>query len=75
MSSAAAPLATIRAYRRTGGAIITIERQGRPPHRYGVTLRRYHALREWTASGSDPWKTSGAWLKSSMTASLWEPKA
>jgi len=65
------PVATIRAYRRTGGAVVTVQRKGRPPHRYHVSLRRYHALRQWTAFGSHPWRSSGAWLHSSLTAHLW----
>lgn len=64
------PVATIRAYRKTGGAVITVERQGRPPHRYRVSLRRYHALREWTIRQHE-WKTSGAYMRSSMAVSLW----
>lgn len=67
----AQPFATVRSYRRTGGAVVNIEREGRPTRRYRVSLRRYHALREWTAFGSHPYKTSGAWLRSSMTAYLW----
>lgn len=65
------PFATVRAYRCTGGAVVNVEREGRPTHRYRVSLRRYHALREWTAFGSHPYKASGAWLRSSMTAYLW----
>ena len=67
----AQPFATVRAYRRTGGAVVNVEREGRRTHRYHVSLRRYHALREWTAFGSHPYKSSGAWLRSSMTAYLW----
>lgn len=66
-----APVATIRAYRRKGGAVVTIERPDRSARRYRITLRRYHALREWLISGGHPWKTSGAWLRSSVTVSLW----
>jgi hypothetical protein len=69
-----APVATIKAYRRKGGAVVTVEREGRPPHRHCVTLKRYHALREWAAFGEHPWKTSGAWMRSSMTAYLWEQR-
>ena len=46
----AVPLASIRAYRRTGCAIVTIERAGRAPHRHRISLRRYASLREWTIS-------------------------
>lgn len=41
----AQPMAIIRTYRKTGGAVATVERQGRA-RRYQVSLRRYHALRE-----------------------------
>ncbi len=51
--------------------MVNVEREGRPTHRYNVSLHRYHALREWTAFGSHPYKPSGAWLRSSMTAYLW----
>ena len=68
----AIPLATIKAYRRTGGAIVTIERQGRVPHRRRVSLRRYASLREWTITrAARRWRTSGAWLRGSITVSLW----
>ncbi len=46
----AVPLATIKAYRRTGGAVVTVERAGRAARR---------------------WRTSGAWLRSSIVVSLW----
>ncbi len=71
------PVATVKAYRRTGGAVVTVERPGRPKHRYVVTLRRYHWLREWTltrgAGFARPncWRTSGAWMRSSLTVYLW----
>ena len=65
------PLAVIRAYRRKGAAVVIVEREGRAPRRYRVSLRRYHALRDCLASGGHPWKTSGAWLRSSVTVSLW----
>ena len=45
------PLASIRAYRKTGCAVVTVERQGRIPHRYRVSLRRYAAPR---AAGAPP---------------------
>ena len=68
----AAPLASIRAYRRAGCAIVTIERAGRAPHRHRISLRRYAALREWTiAHAPRHWRTSGALLRSSIAVSLW----
>ena len=70
-SLATIPVAILKAYRRKGGAVVTVERAGRSTHRYRVSLRRYHALCEWLASGEHPWKTSGAWLRSSVTVSLW----
>ena len=42
----AVPLASIRAYRRTGGAVVTVERAGRAPHRHRVSHRRYVSLWE-----------------------------
>ncbi len=68
-----APAATIKAYRRSGGAVVTTERPGRPKHRHCVSLKRYSAFREWTMFGSHPWRWSGGVGSSSMTASLWEP--
>ncbi len=69
---AAIPLASIRAYRRTGCAVVTVARQGRTPHRHRVSLRRYAALREWTLTcAARRWRTSGAWLRSSIAVSLW----
>ena len=67
-----APVASIKAYRRTGGAVVSVEREGRAPRRYRVSLRRYGALREWTLRR--PMGASGSWLKSSMTANLWAAK-
>jgi hypothetical protein len=61
------PMATTRASRRTGHAVIAVDRPGRPPHRCRVTLKCYRALREWV----HPWKCSGAWLKSSLNVSFW----
>lgn len=63
------PLATVKAYQRT--AIVTVKRQDRPLHRYRVSLKRYHILREWAALGGHRWRTSGAWMRSSFVASLW----
>ena len=65
------PLATIKAYRRTGGAVVTVERTGRTPHRHCVTLKRYHALRQWAVRLAGAPGTSGAWMRSSFTVSLW----
>jgi len=65
------PIATIKAYRRKGGAVVTIERAGRPKHRHCVSLRRYHALREWTLTQPEPRYSSGAWLRNGMTCYLW----
>jgi hypothetical protein len=71
------PLATIRAYRRTGCAIVTIERAGRAPHRHRVSLRRYAALlREWTlTAAARRWRASGAWLRSNIAVSLREVRS
>jgi hypothetical protein len=69
---AAVPLATIRAYRRTGCAIVTVERAGRSHHRHRVSLRRYALLREWTITrAARRWRTSGWWGRSSIAVSLW----
>jgi hypothetical protein len=69
---AAVPLASIRAYRRTGGAIVTVERAGRAPHRHRISLRRYATLREWTITRAPRrWRTSGWWGRSSIAVSLW----
>jgi hypothetical protein len=68
---ASTPIATIKAYRRTGGAVVTVERTGFPPHRYCVSLKRYRALQKWAAFGKHPWKMSGAWMRSSLTVSPW----
>lgn len=73
---AAKQLVSIRAYRKTGCAIVTVERAGRTPHRHRISLRRYAALREWTlTAAARRWRTSGAWLRSSITVSLWETRA
>lgn len=69
-------LASIRAYRRTGGAVVTVERVGRARRRHRVSLRRYAALREWTlAAAARRWRTSGWWGRSSIAVSLWEARA
>ena len=71
----AVPLASIKAYRKTGCAVVTVERQGRSPHRHRVSLRRYASLREWTITrAARRWRTSGAWLRGSIVVSLWAPK-
>lgn len=66
------PFATVKAYRKTGRAIVTVIR-GCRERQYVVSLKRYHSLREWTASGQRSWKASGAWMKNSMEAHLWGP--
>ena len=72
----AVPLASIRACRRTGCAVVTIERTGHAPHRHRISLRRYAALREWTLTAAARlWHTSGPWLRSSIAVSLWEVRA
>ena len=69
------PLATIRAYRKTGCAVVTITRSGRS-RRHLVTLRRYGLLREWTVTqAARHWRTSGWWGRSSIAVSLWEGRA
>jgi hypothetical protein len=71
----AVPLASIKAYRKTGCAIVTVERAGRTPHRHRVSLRRYARLRDWTlTAAARRWKTSGAWLRSSIAVSLWDTR-
>jgi hypothetical protein len=70
------PLAFIRAYRETGGAVITIERAGRALHRHRVSLRRYARLREWTITRAPRhWCTSGWWGRTSIAVSLWVGRA
>ena len=69
---AAVPLASIRAYRKTGCAVVTVARAGRAPHRHHINLRRYAALREWTITrAARRWRTSGWWGRSSIAVSLW----
>lgn len=68
------PRASIRAYRKTGCAIVTVKRAGRAPHRHRVSFRRYARLREWTlTAAARRWKTSGAWIRSSIAVLLWRP--
>ena len=66
------PMAVIRAYRKTGCAIVIVERALRTPHRHRVSLRRYAALREWTITrAARRWRTSGCSDRSSFVLSLW----
>ena len=66
------PLATLRAYRRTGGAIVFVERALRTPHRHRVSLRRYASLREWTITrATRRWRTSGYSDRSSFVLTPW----
>ena len=66
------PLATLRAYRLTGGAIVIVERALRTPHRHRVSLRRYASLREWTITrAARRWRTSGHSDRSSFVLTLW----
>ena len=66
------PLASIRAYRRPGGAIVIVERALRTPHHHRVSLRRYALLRAWTHHRAPRlWRTSGFWDRSSFILSLW----
>jgi hypothetical protein len=70
--STAVPLASIKAYRRTGCATVIVERAGRTPHRHRISLRRYAALRAWTHHRAPRlWHTSGFWDRSSFVLSLW----
>jgi hypothetical protein len=70
---AAVPFAVIRAYRRTGCTVVTVERAGRTPHRHRVSLRRYAALRVWTITRAPRrWRTSGSWARRSIAVSLRE---
>ena len=67
------PLASIRASRRTGCAIVTVERAHRAPHRHRISLRRYALLRAWTITrAARLWRTSGCSDRSSFAVSLWE---
>lgn len=53
-------VAAIRAHRKTGGAVVTVERPGEPQRRYQASLKRYQTLRQWTAFGSHPWRRAPA---------------
>lgn len=66
----AALIATVKAYRKAGRAVVTVIR-GEHKRRYVVSLKRYHALREWTLCQRQ-WKSSGSWLRGSLTAYLWD---
>ncbi len=69
----AVPLASIRASRRTGCVIVTVERAHRAPHRHRISLRRYALLRSWTLTrAARLWRISGCSDRSSFTVSLWE---
>jgi len=69
-----APIATMRGYRKPGGAIVTVERPGGSAHRYRVNLRRYAALRDW-AGRADRGPTSGAWTRNGFAVSFWPQRA
>lgn len=58
------PLINIKAYRCTGGAVVTVSRPGEQKRRFRVSLRRYHALRDWVITHG----AGGAFLRSSMDA-------
>ena len=64
-----APLATIRAYRKAGGAIVTVERSS-GKRRYRVTARRYEALKTWLAR-KDTRTVSGAWGSRNFSICVW----
>ncbi len=69
-------LASIRAYRRAGRAIEIVERARRTPHRPRISLGWYALLRDWTITrAARLWRTSGAWLRSSIAVSLWEARS
>jgi hypothetical protein len=61
-------VATVRGYRRTGHAIVTVTRNGHS-RRYRVSLKRWHALRDKLNVGL-PWRCYGAWLHSSMDVTV-----
>lgn len=71
--SAPDTIATVKASRRTGCAVITIKRNGRA-RRHTVSLRRYRAFYFWTIKHC-PWKCTGAWMRHGMdirvTQKLW----
>jgi hypothetical protein len=61
-------VATVKGYRRTGGAVVTVTRDGRS-RRYKVTLKRWHALRNRLNVGL-PWRCYGAWSRSSLDVTV-----
>ncbi len=63
------PLAHVRAGRRTGHAVITIERNGRT-QRHKVSLKRYRAFFWWTIRRC-PWKCSGSWARHGIDITIW----
>jgi len=75
VSPALQPVATIKAYRKTGHAVVTIDRQGRTVRRYRVSLRRYNAFRRWTVEMYSTPNASGVWLRSSLTVHVWMGEA
>jgi hypothetical protein len=50
-------IATVKGYRRTGGAVVTVARNGRS-RRYKVSLKRWNALRDKLNVGL-PWMCYG----------------
>lgn len=69
------PLASVRAYRRAGCVIVTVERAGRAPQPHRVSLRRHSLRREWiTTRAPIRWSTSGWWARSSIAVSLWRTR-
>ena len=72
VAPAAVPLASIRFSRRTGHAVVIVERAGLSPRRHRTSLRRYAAPREWAVTQTARHRrTSGTWLRSSIAVSLW----
>jgi hypothetical protein len=61
-------IATVKGYRRTGGAVVTVERNGRS-RRYRISLKRWHALRDKLNVGL-PWMCYGAWLRGSLDVAV-----
>lgn len=63
------PFARLTAYRRSGYASVTVYRDGQK-RRYRVGLRRYHALRNWTAHGYRGHR-SGGWMRHGIEVYFW----
>jgi hypothetical protein len=63
------PIATIRAYLCDTYAIIRI-RRGLTVRHHRVSIRRYHAVRNWTAFRQGA-HVSGLWLRDRFTAHIW----